>query len=140
MFNLSKLFNKSPEVQNKDDAKQALKVKYQSFQSLLSTNNEILEIMADMEEKLSGEYLFDMHYLKTNTHIISDKVFHLIEHLNVLSKDKYPQFLKIHEHINKEIEQILEYKPEIPVSDLTIPVPSENYRTVSNHFPARACA
>lgn len=120
MFNLLKLFSKSVDTQEKNSAKEALKSKYLSFQKLLSINNEILEIMADMEEKLSGEYLFDMHYLKTNSRLIGDKVLGIIENLNALSGDKYAQFLEIHENINKEIERILEYKIEIPVSELTI--------------------
>jgi pyruvate, water dikinase len=122
MLNFLKLFNKSVATQEKNNAKESLKAKYQSFQKLLAMNNEVLEIMADMEEKLSGEYLFDMHYLKTNSQLIGNKVLNIIEHLNTLSRDKYPQFLKIHQDINKEIEQILEYKMEIPVSDLTIPL------------------
>ena len=79
MFNFSKLFSKSVATQEKNSAKEALKTKYQSFQKLLSMNNEILEIMADMEEKLSGEYLFDMHYLKTNSRLIGNKVLSIIE-------------------------------------------------------------
>ena len=43
-----------------------------------------------------------------------------MRYLNALSGDKYAQFLKIHENINKEIERILEYKIAIPVSKLTI--------------------
>ncbi len=49
--------------------------------------------MADMEEKLSGEYLFDMHYIKTNVQLIGYGVLKIIENLNALSKDKYVQFL-----------------------------------------------
>ena len=34
--------------------------KYTHFQALLSANNQVLTLMADMEEKLSGDYLFDL--------------------------------------------------------------------------------
>jgi pyruvate, water dikinase len=126
MLNFSKLFNRSNAKQENSSVKDSLKTKYKSFQNLLAMNNEVLEIMADMEEKLSGEYLFDMHYLKTSSRLIGDKVLNIIKHLNALSKDKYPQFLKIHENIHKEIEQILEYKMEIPVSGLTVPLEDLN--------------
>ena len=122
MFNFLKLFSKSIAEQEENSAKEALKTKYQSFQKLLLMNNEVLEIMADLEEKLSGEYLFDMHYLKTRSQLIGNKVLNIIEHLNALSGDKYPRFLKIHENIKQEIEQILKYKIEIPVSGLTVPL------------------
>jgi pyruvate, water dikinase len=122
MFNFSRIFKKVPDMHEKNSTKEVLKIKYQSFQKLLAINNEVLEIMADMEEKLSGEYLFDMHYLKTYSRLIGYKVLNIIENLNALSKNKYSLFLEIHENINKRIEQILEYKIEIPVSDLTIPL------------------
>jgi pyruvate, water dikinase len=122
MFNFSKLFNKSADMQEKNSSKEFLKAKYQAFQKLLTANNEVLEIMADMEEKLSGEYLFDMHYLKTSSRLIGNKVMNIVEHLNDLSKGRYPQFAEIHDNINRAIELILESRMEIPVSDLTIPV------------------
>lgn len=43
-------------------AGELFKKRYQSFQELLSSNNSVLELMADMEEKLSGEFLFDLVY------------------------------------------------------------------------------
>jgi pyruvate, water dikinase len=38
--------------------------KYTHFQALLSSNNQVLTLMTDMEEKLSGGYLFDLRYLR----------------------------------------------------------------------------
>jgi len=53
MFKFSKLFKKPSEekVQN-NTVKEFMKVRYQAFQNLLSTNNQVLELMADMEEKV----------------------------------------------------------------------------------------
>ncbi len=113
------LFKKTMKQEN-SIAKKALKDKYFIFQQLLAKNNYVLEYMADMEEKLSGEYLFDRHYIKTNVRLIADGVLNIIENLNALSKDKYIQLYEIYDDINKEIEKILAYKLEIPVSDLTI--------------------
>jgi len=102
--------------------KKALKVKYSIFQQLLSKNNHVLELLADMEEKLSGEYLFDRQYINKNVRLISQSVFHIIENLNALSQDKYTLLYKIHGDINRDIENILTRKLEIPASDLTIPL------------------
>ncbi|MGB9714938.1 MAG: PEP/pyruvate-binding domain-containing protein [Thermodesulfovibrionales bacterium] len=78
--------------------------------------------MADMEEKLSGEYLFDRNYIKTNVRLIREGVLNIIENLNILSKNKHQQLFKIYDYINEEIEKILSFKIEIPVSELTIPL------------------
>jgi len=102
--------------------KQSLKDKYSVFQQLLAKNNQVLELLADMEEKLSGEYLFDRQYINNNVRLISHSVFHIIENLNALSRDKYTQLYKIYDDINHNIENILTRKLEIPASDLTIPL------------------
>lgn len=102
--------------------KKTLKDKYSIFQQLLAQNNSILELFADMEEKLSGEYLFDRHYINANVRLISQGVFNIIKHLNTLSQNKYTQLYKIYDDINQDIEDILTYKIEIPVSNLTIPL------------------
>jgi len=123
MVNFSKIFKKSSETaQQTDIIREALKGKYLTFQQLLTKNNSILELMADMEEKVSGEYLFDMHYVNINARRIAAEVLEIIANLNALSKDKYTHFYKVYDDINDNIEKILSYKLEIPVSDLTIPL------------------
>jgi len=131
MFKFSKLFRKSSEEKVQNNAvKEFMKVRYQAFQNLLSTNNQVLELMADMEEKVSGEYLFDIHYIKTNVRLIGYEVSKIIESLNALSNNKYSEFSAIHANISQEVEKILEYKMEIPVSDLTIPLENLSGETV----------
>lgn len=131
MFKFLDYFKKgSQEKVDNDAVKSVIKEKYQAFQNLLTANNQVLELMADMEEKFSGEYLFDISYIKTNTRLISYEVLKIIDNLNVLSKEKYRQFYKIYGDIGRDIEKILEYKMEIPVSDLTIPIENLTVKTV----------
>src|SRR4030043_2069701 len=127
MYNFSKMFKrspdkKSPETIEPDIVKESLKEKYIAFQRLLNKNNYVLELMADIEEKLSGEYLFDMQYIKTRSSLLGEGVLDIIESLNAISKGKYPQLYKIHTDINNEIAKILSYRVEVPVSDLVIPL------------------
>ena len=121
MFNLLKIFKKSSDDVQRDEAlKMTLKAKYQAFQQLLSKNNEVLSLMADMEEKLSGEYLFDRNYIRTSVQQIAKDVYMIIESLNALSGNKYSRLLSVYDRIKPEIEKTLEYKVEVPVSDLTV--------------------
>ena len=101
---------------------ETFKAKYHAFQRLLEKNNHVLELIADMEEKMSGEYLFDRHYIDTNWSLISDSILNIIENLNILSKNRYSQLYKVHDEINKDIEQFLSKRLQIPVSDFTIPI------------------
>jgi len=111
--------------------KQILQEKYSHFQNLLATNNYVLNIMADLEEKFGGKYLFDMHYVKTNTKLISYEVKRIINYLNLLSNDKYLSLNNVYEKINSEIEKIISYKMEVPVSDLTLPLEEISKNSIS---------
>ncbi len=123
MPNFSKMFKKSSEgIEQNKIVRKILKGKYNTFQKILSINNQVLELLADTEEKLSGEYLFDRHYINTNVRLITDGVLNIIENLNALSKDRYTLLYKIFHDINTEIEKILVHRFEIPVSELTIPL------------------
>ncbi|MEW6586351.1 MAG: PEP/pyruvate-binding domain-containing protein, partial [Nitrospirota bacterium] len=105
-------------------------MRYLAFRNLLSANNQTLELMADMEEKFSGEFLFDVQYIKTSTRLVEQRVLKIIENLDALSPKKYGQLYQIHGEIRQRIEEILEYKMEIPVSDLTIPLEKLSTRDV----------
>lgn len=123
MKNLSSIFKKfSRGMQQSDSLKQALRIKYSTFQNLLAENNHVLRLMADMEEKLSGEYLFDGQYIHSNVQLISDATNKIIQHLNAISHDKYLHLFEIYNQIQEELERTFAHKAEIAVSDLTIPL------------------
>ncbi|MFZ5905937.1 MAG: PEP/pyruvate-binding domain-containing protein [Nitrospirota bacterium] len=123
MANIPKLFKKTSEPASQSRAdREILKRRYQDFQKLLATNNEVLEVMADMEEKSSGECLFDMQYIQSTVRRVQNNVLTIIQSLNALSGNKYLIFEKIHATIRQGTDAILEHKVEIPVSDLVIPL------------------
>jgi len=81
--------------------------RYTCFQKLLSDNNSILEIMGDMEEKLSGDHIFDMHYVDSRCDILVEKVHSVIENLNGLSNRQYLSLYDTFEEINSVIQDSL---------------------------------
>ena len=58
--------------------------KYTHFQALLSANNQVLTLMADMEEKLSGDYLFDLQYIRAAVSQLHQETAKLVDALNGL--------------------------------------------------------
>jgi pyruvate,water dikinase len=92
------------------------KKRYHFFQKVLAENNAVLGIMADMEERLSGYYTFDMDYVRSNCKIMGEKVQNIIENLNKLSHGKYPALYDAFKKINPEIEEALARKADIPVA------------------------
>lgn len=121
-MNIRKIFQKISDNVQGDALREVLKKKYLAFESLLKENNHVLMQMADMEEKLSGEYLFDRHYIEENVRSVSTGVLKIVDHLNILSNNKYPALCRTYEEINRDIENVLGHKPALPPSDLTIPL------------------
>lgn len=125
MINFFGLFkSKNKKTEEKEKLKQLLKEKYLYFQRVLDENNRALSIMADLEEKFSGEYLFDMHYIQTNVRDVSEAVSEIIKNINALSDGKYSQLEEVYNQIREKIEKILISKIEIPETDFTIPLES----------------
>lgn len=114
---------KSKKVEKKEEKlKDSLKEKYLYFQNVLNNNNLVLSLMADLEEKLSGEYLFDLHYVKTTVNSITEGVDNIIKNLNALSDGKYKVLERVQREIHEKINRALSTKIEIPLTDYVIPL------------------
>lgn len=93
---------------------------FETFQKILTLNNRILELIAGMGDKLSGDYIFDHHYIDTICQEAADLVHQLIIGLNALSFGKYNGLMAAFHRINDDIKQELQGKPVIPKGDDTI--------------------
>src|SRR4030043_1274052 len=76
-------------------SREQLQKKYLYFLKMLSETNVVRMIMADMEEKLSGDYLFDMHYIRSNLNILSNKMPIIIDSLDEISDGKYLELYEV---------------------------------------------
>ncbi|PMP71934.1 MAG: hypothetical protein C0186_02480 [Thermodesulfovibrio aggregans] len=122
--------HKKKKIEEREKLKQLLKEKYLYFQNILNENNHALSIMADLEEKLSGEYIFDIHYIQSNVEAVSKAVLEIIKNLNTLSDGKYSELEKIYAQIKEKIDKILTSKIEIPKTDFTLPIESLDQNSV----------
>lgn len=95
--------------------------KYRHFQRLLSANNRVLALMADMGEKLSGDYLFDFQYIRSTLEEIRIETSALVEALNGLGGNRYQVLARVAEQLLKEVEDILYRRREIPPAPLVLP-------------------
>ncbi len=97
-----------------------LKEKFTCFEKLLAENNQILEIIADMEGKISASKPFNMRYIKRNCQILSEKVRCIIDYLDIMSGGKYRELYQVYEQINASLQGKLVKKKEIPFAGWTI--------------------
>ena len=82
-------------------------VLFKKFQSILERNNRILELMADMGDKLGGEYVFDRRFIEQATEQLGDHVFKLISDLSVLAQRKNVELFTAFERIQHLLWQEL---------------------------------
>lgn len=122
MGKLKDLFRPKPPGLHPDRmAEEQLRQKYGSFRRLLADNQEVLEIITDLEEKVNGDYIFDMQYLRANIRRLSEKVYSLIHLLNEISNLKYGELYRIYEQIYQDLSDLLAKKRKIPKDDLVLP-------------------
>jgi pyruvate, water dikinase len=92
------------------------------FSELLKENNETLELMADLEEKADGHFLFDMTYLRSTVSRINEKVDLVAEHLIRIAPNRYEDLKESYQRIHEAIEKKLSQKKGIPPAAYTIPL------------------
>ena len=56
---------------------------------MLPANNQVLTLMADMEEKLSGDYLFDLQYIRAAVSQLRQETGQLVDALNGPGGNRY---------------------------------------------------
>ncbi len=80
---------------------------FDKFQGILTCNNRVLEIISELEDKLSGEYIFDINYLKAATEELSTQVYLIVSNLNVIAENRYKDLFDSQAEIHKELTGIL---------------------------------
>ncbi len=84
------------------------------FQEILALNNRILETMADMGDKLSGNYIFDKHYIEKTSRDIIDLVQRLVFNFSQLAPWYHRGLDRSLAEITQKIEAELIGTPIIP--------------------------
>ena len=119
MFKFLRRFLKEPEPSEQV----RLQEKFVHFRRLLDNNNQALEIMADMEEKLSGDYVFDSSYISSQVHNLGEQVSGMVTALNLLTNNRYQtDLVPICQRLQEEMLAELEAVPTIPDTPFILPL------------------
>ena len=78
---------------------------FKKFKSILERNNRILELMADMGDKLGGEYIFDSKYIEDACSQLDDQVFKLVSDMSVLSQSKNTALFLAFERVQHRLQE-----------------------------------
>ncbi len=92
-----------------------LRGRVERFRDLIERNNRVLELMADAEEKLSGEYIFDTRYLHRLDAELADAVHAVVQDISQINP-KYrlaleSAFQRIRSHVTAALGEGDEMSP-----------------------------
>ena len=80
---------------------------FSRFRTVLNSNNLALEIIADLGEKLSGDYIFDRRYIETGLERLQGAVKGSITGLNELCGNRFADLHLVYEKLTGELERLL---------------------------------
>jgi len=116
-------------LQRKKQTSVPFKILFADFKKSLELNNQILDLIADANDKLSGDFIFDERYIVTTCRQLTDLVRELIVIINHLTQQKYSDLFTSFHHIEEDVEAILQGKVLYPVTDFVLP-----YRAVTREL------
>ena len=106
------LHRKKKEKEEKEEV--SLLYFFQKFKALLRHNNRALELMADMGEKLSGDYLFDRQYIESVVRELGEEVGKVIYNLNLMAPKDFAELFDAFEKAEEEVQAELDLGFAIP--------------------------
>ncbi|MFH1992422.1 MAG: PEP/pyruvate-binding domain-containing protein [Pseudomonadota bacterium] len=119
---LYSLFKKKPKQHRSDhQVMNVFRMKYANFKTLLESNSELLKIITDIEEKLRGQDVFGMAYIRSQSARIIFHAARMVKSFENLSGREYPLLMKLIDNIQHTIKQELERKSEPVVLEYVLP-------------------
>jgi pyruvate,water dikinase len=97
------------------------KILFAEFKKSLQLNNQILDLIADANNKLSGDYIFDEQYIQATCSELTDLLRQLIVTLNHLTDQKYLDLYTSFHLIEEEIEALIKRQSLNQVQEHILP-------------------
>ncbi|MDH3393366.1 MAG: hypothetical protein OEL66_05115, partial [Desulfobulbaceae bacterium] len=83
------------------------KLVFEQFRRVLQVNNQALTTIADLGEKLSGDYIFDQHYINRSVETLSATVAESIDALNVLTDNQHQALYPVYHELTSRLQAII---------------------------------
>lgn len=121
---IKSLFSRSgrPDEAEAEPLRVEFKARYHHFKLLLNSNNQSLDIMAEIDEALTGTRPFGMNFVRSRCTRAATHVFQIIQHLNRLAPGKYEALHERFREIQKHIHAYLEKAPARDQGPLVLPL------------------
>lgn len=93
---------------------------FDHFLDLLEKNNQLLRIMAEMEERAQGNVLFEVNFIRNSVSQICRGIAGMIDSLIAIGGEKYLPLWNCLKKIENELEAILPLRQEIVADDYVV--------------------
>ena len=105
-----------------ENALAELRSRLQRFRHLLAMNNRVLELIGDVEAKLSGEFLFDSHYLDSVETELSGALTAVVDDLAGVSGRRWPELNAALDRVLASLKASCDPERAILQAPLTLPL------------------
>jgi pyruvate, water dikinase len=95
--------------------------RYHHYKRLLAANNAILAVLADLQDKLHRDFLFDMSYVRSAIRQIEGDARVLVSSLTAMSQGRYARLEAALEEVTAKISQELA-EPRLEAGPLILPL------------------
>ncbi|MEJ2058328.1 MAG: PEP/pyruvate-binding domain-containing protein, partial [Desulfofustis sp.] len=92
------------------------------FQEILEANNRTMEIIADMEDKLSGQYVFDSKYMQDSVAAVEQTVLQSAYNFNFITDNRYFDIYQVIEDLMRKLKLELAGQLIIPSGQTVLPL------------------
>ena len=106
---------------SRDDIQAIFRTKYVNFKILLDSNSELLKIISEIEEKLRGETVFGMSFVRSQTLRALFHAGRMIRSFESLSGRPSPALSAVLDQIHQTIQQEQEIQPASKISQYILP-------------------
>ena len=135
MFDIKGYFKKRAEgkIQKAEKEREAVRLaftnRYLNFKTLLSLNDKVLEIMAEMEQALTGSRSFGMAFIRAHCTALSVNLFKIIQNLNEITEQRNRALFQAFDGIWEKIDRELNKKKKASQGAWVLPLESVTMET-----------
>ncbi len=115
-------FSPSTPRADPETLRESFRARYRSFRSLLTANNNALELMAEMDEAMTRGQPFGMAFVRGHCTAASVNVYKMIQNLHELADGRYAGLDASFKEVSGQMEQILARRPQIPQGGYVAPL------------------
>jgi pyruvate,water dikinase len=102
----------------------ALRLKIDRFRELLRENNRVLDLLADADEKLGGDFLFDKAFISDLARALEDSVGKVVRDLNFITENRHLALTAAYEKVRGRVSDLLAARIAVPDAPYILPLES----------------